>query len=550
MAGLAEILDENRRLREQLAQTNGVLKEKNEALQEKDQQLAAKDQTIEAQRIELDKREAMIEVVKARAEQLAQQLDFLTRKASGPASQRFIPETQQILPFPGDIEPPPRAPVPDDEDTDEEKAKGRRKRGGKKPRRRKREDFSHFEDRQVRCKVDPDARCAGCGGVLSVIGQAHSFRVEWVPGHFLIDDVVRDKCSCPKCPGQGVLTVPGPYALQRALCGNSLLARVLVDKYCDHLPLHRQARRMKREGFEVGTNTLSGWVKQAAALLEPVARAVRAALLGGAYLQGDDTGFPVQDGGNGRLRKGRLWAFTDQEQAFYAFTATKEGEYPAKLLSAFTGELLLVDGGSEFNRVVRELKLERAGCWSHLRKYFFEARHYHPAEVTLALGTIRDLFLIERSLAGQEAAAIRAERQARSKPLVDGFFAWVKALSSRVRPKSKLGEAVGYALNQESSLRVYLEHGELPMHNNLSELLLRQGVVGRKNWLFARSEGGAKAAATLYTLVGSCQLQGIDPQGYLVDILTHLPDHPINRVSELTPMNWRLDKERHTAAAG
>jgi len=549
MPGLAEILDENRCLREQLAQIKASLLDKDQQLQQKNESLQKKDQTIEAQRIELDLREAMLDAVKARAEELAQQLELLKQQASGPASQRFIPETQQVLPFPGDIEPPPRAPVPDDEDTDEEKPKGRRKRGGKKPRRRKREDFSHFEARPVRCKADPDTTCAGCGGVLNVIGQARSFRVEWVPGHFLIDDVVRDKCSCPKCPGQGVLTVLGPYALQRALCGNSLLARVLVDKFCDHLPLHRQARRMKREGFEVGTNTLSSWVKQAAALLEPVARAVRTALLGGAYLQGDDTGFPVQDGGNGRLRKGRLWAFTDQEQAFYAFTATKEGEYPAKLLADFTGERLLVDGGSEFNRVVRELKLERAGCWSHLRKYFFEARHYHPAEATLALGTIRDLFLIERSLAGQAAGAIRSERQARAKPLVDGFFAWVKALSPRVRPKSLLGKAVGYALNQEASLRVYLEHGELPLHNNLSELLLRQGVVGRKNWLFARSEGGAKAAATLYTLVGSCQLQGIDPHAYLVDILKKLPDHRINRVSELTPMNWRLEREDHTAAA-
>ena len=158
---------------------------------------------------------------------------------------------------------------------------------------------------------------------------------------------------------------------------------------------------MKREGFEVGTNTLSGWTCGGAKVLEIVADAVRLELLAGDYLQGDDTGLPVQDGSDGMLRKGRLWAFTDQQQVFYAFTDTKEGEHPAHLLEGFAGELLLVDGGSEFNQVVREQELLRAGCWSHLRSYFFDARHHHPVEAALALGTIRDLFMIERRLHGQ-----------------------------------------------------------------------------------------------------------------------------------------------------
>ena len=264
---------------------------------------------------------------------------------------------------------------------------------------------------------------------------------------------------------------------------------------------------------------------------------------------GDDTGFPVQDGCDGALRKGRLWAFTDQAQVFYAFTATKEGIYPAELLEGFQGELLLVDGGSEFNKVVRDQDLSRGGCWSHLRTYFFHARHHHPVEAALALGTIRDLFALEKTLRGRPPEEIRAARQERAKPLIDGFFRWVKALSSTVRPKSKLGKATTYARNQKAALRLHLEHGDLPMHNNLSELMLRQAVVGRKNWLFARSEGGADAAATIYTLVGSCMLQGIDPHEYLVDILTRLPDYPSTRVNELTPQAWRLAREAHTKAA-
>ena len=519
MTGLAEILEENRLLREALA----------------------------AKAVELAKREAMIEALKQTAEDLARELELLELKARGPASQRFVvSENQQLLRFPGDVKPPPRAPRPDDSEDAEAKDTKQRSSSGARPRRRNREDFHGLRSRKITCEAKEGSTCPGCGSVLGVIGQATSFRVEWIPGHFMVEDVIRDKCACPNCPDQGVLTVPAPYALERALCGNSLLARVTVDKFVDHIPLNRQAKRMTREGFEIGSNTLAGWIKGAGSLLGVLANAVKRNLLAGDYLQGDDTGFPVQDGEGGMLRKGRLWAFTDQEQVFYAFTPTKEGSFPTQLLDGFRGDLLLVDGGSEFNEAVREHGLERAGCWSHLRTYFFDARHHHPNEAALALTTIRDLFLIERVLHGKPPDEVLAHRRRDAAPLVDGFFDWVRALSTTVRPKSTLGDAVRYALNQENALRLHLEHGELPMHNNTSELMLRQAVVGRKNWLFARSEGGAEAAAILYTLVGSCMLQGVDPHAYLKDVFDRLPDHPVNRVDELTPLQWRRSRQGHT----
>jgi transposase len=550
MSGLAEIIDENRRLREELEAMAALVRERDEQLQEqgdqlreKDGQLREKDEQIATQATELAKREAMVESLKERAEELARKLQLIDIKRRGPASQRFVPEAQTMLPFPGDIDPPPRAPVPEDDEY--EPAPKKRRKGKKTPKRRNREDFAHMESRTMHCTASELVSADGSTKAYKVIGQSVSFRIDWVPGHFVVIDVIRDKCVEPGRPGEGVLTVPAPFALDKALCGNSLLARVLVDKFSDHVPLNRQARRMKREGFDVGTNTLSGWVCGGAKVLGVLADAVRLELLAGDYLQGDDTGLPVQDGGDGALRKGRLWAFTDQQQVFYAFTPTKEGEYPAHLLEGFAGDLLLVDGGSEFNQVVREQDLQRAGCWSHLRTYFYDARHNHPVEAALALGTIRDLFMIERRSNGRKPDQILEDRRLFAKPLVDGFFEWVKAESTVTRPKSQLGKALTYARNQEQALRLHLDHGELPMHNNLSELMLRQAVVGRKNWLFARSEGGAQAAAAIYTLVGSCMLQGIDPHEYLVDVLGKILDHPINRVGELTPRAWR-EKQGHT----
>lgn len=534
MAGLGEILDENRRLRE-------LLEEKDAALTEAESgRLEAESGRLEAEK-QVALRDAMIESLQENAEVLAQKLERIRLEQSGAKSYRHVPEQQGNLPFTGEITPPPRAPVPEPAET-EKPTFAKSKKGT--PKRRTREDLAHLPSRKVRCKASDEASCVRCGGALQVIGQSDTFRVEWIPGHFIREDVIRDKCACPTCPGEGVLTVPGPYALERTLCGNGLLSRVLVDKFADHLPLNRQAKRMGREGLEITTNTLANWVLKSAGLLKVVAQTIQRELMTGAFLQGDDTGFPVQDAGNGVLRKGRLWAFTDQTQVFYAFTETKKGTCPAKILASYQGNLLLVDGGSEFNQVVREQNLERGGCWSHLRTYFFKARHHHPGEADLALGTICDLFMIEREVHGKPPDEIVALRQQKSKELVDGFFEWVEALSTYVRPKSALADALTYARNQRETLRLFLDHGLVPMHNNLSELMLRQAVVGRKNWLFARTEGGAEAASTMYTLVGSCMLQGIDPQTYLKDILDRLPEYPSNRVHELTPAAWARQKTR------
>jgi transposase len=328
------------------------------------------------------------------------------------------------------------------------------------------------------------------------------------------------------------------------MCDDSLFARVLVDKFGDHLPLNRQADRMTREGFAINENVLSGWVRQGAPHVRLLLAALRSQVAEAATILGDDSGFPVQDGTDGKLANGRLWVFTDRRQAFFAFSRTKEGEHPTAVLKALgvEGIRLLVDGGSEYNDAVATLGLNRGGCWSHLRRYFFDAAVQHD-DAKQGLRSIHDLFMIERQLADVSDAERLAVRQQRSAPLVDGIYTWVRALGPKVRPGSKLGEAIGYAVSQEPRMRLFLAHGDVPLHNNLSELLLRQPIVGRKNWLFSGSEGGALAAADWFSLIASCRLQRVDPWKYLYDVFGRLLDYPSQRVHELTPLNWRLALE-------
>ena len=226
MPGLAEIIDENRRLREELESLATLVRERDEQLQAQGEQLAEhgeqlreKDKHIATQATELAKREAMLESLEERAEELARKLQLIDIKHRGPASQRFVPEAQTTLPFPGDIDPPPRAPEPeDDEDEDEdedEPAPKRRRKGKKTPKRRNRDAFAHIESRTMHCRASELASDDGSTKAYKVIGEAVSFRIDWVPGHFVVIDVIRDKCVEPGRPGEGVLTVPAPFALDR-----------------------------------------------------------------------------------------------------------------------------------------------------------------------------------------------------------------------------------------------------------------------------------------------------------------------------------------------
>lgn len=337
--GIASVIAENERLRLELAARDQALVERDKAIIERDAKIAA---------------------LKISNEDLAMRLDLIRIKISERRNQRYVEGADVPLPFVfAEPAPPPRLPQPEEPEAQEPRPRT--------PRARR--DLSQRlgrPKRTVRCVVDPTATCAKCHGVLRVFGTSHTYRVEWVPGHFVTLDVERERCACPKCPSEGVLVAPPPdFALPRAMCGNGLLARVLVDKFADRIPLNLQVTRMRREGEEFSTATLSGWVLLAASLLERIALAVGKRLMQSAWLQADDTGFPVQDGTDGALRKGRLWAVTDQQEVRYHFTDTKQGKHPAEFLKDFVGKLLLVDGGSEFNAAVEANGLLRAGCWSH-----------------------------------------------------------------------------------------------------------------------------------------------------------------------------------------
>lgn len=524
MPGLAEILDENTALRRELA-TLG-------------EQLAQRDELIA-------KLQAKFTALEKRATHFEEQLLLIEKRRELARAERFIADQNQPLLFEDPtVQVPPRDPELQsggDEDEDEEpRDKRRRSRGqGGHPRKGRRK--LNAQDIGLP-KVNVWAPAGDVpGGEVVATSSTTSWRVDFVPAKLMLVETHREQ----KTRADGtVWTAPEPFLLPRAMCGDGLLAHVVTEKFEDHLPLNRQAKRFAHKGLSFGTNVLSGWVRQGYKQVRSLVRALGRQVVLDQLVLSDDTGHPVQDRGDGKLRKGRLWVFTDQRQALYAFSPDKKAMRPLQILEdlGLEGGTLVADGGSEYNATETRLGLTRGGCWSHFRRYFKNAALLHE-KAKLILPTFHDLFLIERELVELSPEERLAVRQERSAPLVEGVYTFIEELGPKLRPGSLLAKACGYGLSQRSRMELFLSDGRVPLHNNLSELLLRQAVVGRKNWLFSRSSGGAEAAAGWYSLVQSAKLQGLDPGAYLYDVFKRLPSWPANRVGELTPLNWRLAVE-------
>ena len=383
--------------------------------------------------------------------------------------------------------------------------------------------------------------CPVCEGALKSIGTDKRQRVEYIPGHFIVDEAVVESGVCAVDKDHGVVTAEGPaYALPGSVLGSHLLCKIIVDKFADNIPLNRQSKRFARKGVNLGTSTLSRNVIAAAGLEVHIVEAIHDELLISPWLQGDATGLPIIIGDRGQTHNATLWVYSNGESAVFDVSMTKHGDFPAEFLNGFQG-VWLADGASDYNQAASVEGVERAGCWSHGRRYLFDARNDNLA-VGAALLMVRDLFMIERTAMLLPIDDRRGYRNTQSRPLVEQLRKWLveqKATDHVLhRPKSLFAKAVGYLDRQWARLTVFLDHPDVVIHNNRSELLLRTPVIGRRNWLFAGSPQGAIASTVHYSIVATCMMLGIDPMDYLEDVLPRLQNMKTAQVKNWTPAKW------------
>jgi transposase len=393
--------------------------------------------------------------------------------------------------------------------------------------------------------------CPACGGALRAMGEDVAEVLEYIPSRFKVIRHVRPKFSCASC--QQIVQAPAPERpIARGLAGPGLLAHVLVSKYCDHLPLHRQTQIYAREGVELDRSTLADWVGQSSALLRPLVEALRVHVLSGSKLHADDTPVPVLCPGRGTTKQGRLWTYVRDDRAsgnstpaavWFAYSPDRKGLHPRAHLKDFCGTLQ-ADGYAGFDKLYNETNpnhpIKEAACWAHVRRKFYDLQVANDSPLAkTALERIGELYGIEEQIRGQSADLRREIRQARSGPLLDALYRWFKDLLTQVSAKSELAVATRYAMSRWKALTRFIADGTVEIDNNTAERALRAVALGRKNYLFAGSDAGGERAAAIYSLVGSAKLQGLEPQAYLRHVIARIAEHPVNRIEELLP--WRVN---------
>jgi transposase len=396
--------------------------------------------------------------------------------------------------------------------------------------------------------------CPKCGGSLRPLGEDVTEVLEYVPGSFRVTRHVRPKLSCRAC--ENIAQAPAPsLPIYRGLAGPGLLAHVLVAKYCDHLPLYRQAEIYARDGIHLDRSTLADWVGQSARLMRPLVEAVGAHVMTAARVHADDTTVPVLDPGRGRTKTGRLWSYVRDDRPFggpappavlYHYSPDRKGEHPREHLMSFRG-ILQADGYAGYAGLYDQGVTE-AACWAHARRKFFDVHTTTQSPLaTEALQRVAALYRIEATIRGQLPDVRLATRAAKSAPLLAALRTWLEKTQMRVSGKSDLAGAIRYSLSRWEALTLILRDGRACIDNNAAERSMRPMCLGRKNWLFAGSDSGGERAAAAYSLIETAKLNGLDPEDYLRQVLARIADHPAKRVDALLPWNMpsvraRLDQ--------
>lgn len=390
--------------------------------------------------------------------------------------------------------------------------------------------------------------CSACGGRLRQIGQDVSEQLEYVPAHFKVIRHIRPKLACVSCQSIFQATAPS-RPIARGVAGPGLLAHVMVSKYCDHIPLYRLSGICARSGVDIDRSTMAGWIDQGDQLLDPLAAALGRYTLAASKVHADDTPVPVLEPGLGRTKTGRLWVYvrddrpagsTEPPAAWYQYTPDRKGEHPQQHLRHFRG-VLQADAYGGWGKLYASGQITEAACWAHARRpwwdLYLSTGKAEDSIAARALRRIAALYAVEKDIRGQPPDIRRAQRQARAGPLLDEMHAWLGSLVGRVSAKSELARAIGYSLTRWQALTRYRDDGHIEIENNAAERALRGVALGRGNYLFMGSDAGGQRAAAIYSLVETAKLNGLDPEGYLREVLGRIADHPINRIDELLPWN-------------
>lgn len=403
---------------------------------------------------------------------------------------------------------------------------------------------------------DEDKTCSCCQAELSAMGENTSEKLVYIPARLYVEETVRPKYVCHHCESKGenivvMMASPPPNIIPKGIATPSLLAQIITHKYYYALPLYRQESLFRQYGIELSRKTMSQWILRCADVLEPLMALLKDTLLKQKVLFADETTLTVLED---TRKKSYIWIYGcgsdkggDSDSPGIVLFDYQDGSRghscPRAYLSNYSG-YLHVDGYEAYEKTDALL----VGCLAHARRKFVDAEKSLPkgqqnkvGKIQWALSWFQKIYQIERDIKGLSTEERYRIRQEKSKPMLDTFKTWLDKSSLQVPPKSGLGMAISYCLNQWSKLTQFVKDGRLSVDNNRAERSVRPFTVGRNNWLFSNTHNGARASATLYSLIETAKANDCEPYDYFEYILREIPkldssdDH-----SHLLP--WNMPK--------
>lgn len=379
-----------------------------------------------------------------------------------------------------------------------------------------------------------------------LIGAEVSEQLDYEPAKFLRRRLVRRKYVHRQDRDVAPVVAPMPEVLlERCIAAPGLLAAIIVGKYCDHLPLYRQESIFEnRNGVYLPRASMCRWMALVADWMRPIYEIIRTGVMGGGYVQVDETPIRYLAPGHGQSKLGYLWtALSPGSDAFYHWETSRGAHCLKNVITADFRGKLQCDAYAAYPSFSKDKEgIELVACWAHARRNFYEAREHVPQRTKWILRQIGKLYAVEASLrevgAGPNLrSAIRASHSA---PIYRRIHRALVAFkkSGQHLPRSSFGKAIDYALSNWELLGAYLRDGRVEIDNNLVENAIRPTALGKKNWLFFGDADSGQRSAILYTIIECCRRRGINPFEYLRDVLTRLPHATNWTVAELTPENW------------
>ena len=393
-------------------------------------------------------------------------------------------------------------------------------------------------------EYEPQECYCHCGKKLTVLGKEDPIReLDYVPARYRRIDHVKVKKACASCRDRvytGQLP-PSVQPLERSRPGAGLLSHIIVSKYVDHMPLHRQEEILKRDGIALSRQRMSDWCAKVFELLVPLYESLWKDILNEPYIQADETSIKVQDSSKkGTLHTGYLWGALSPPSKIgcFHYAQSRAGEVPKELFKGFKG-VIQTDAYAGYNPVFLPDEVSRMACMAHIRRRFIALQKTYSTEANAIVALMAKLYAVEKETRLLSALERKQIRRKKAMPYLVKLYRYIRALRKTTLPKSLLRGALDYAWSQRHPMLQYLRDGIFEIDNNLIENQMRPVALGRKNWLFAGSHDGASRTALFYSLLDTCRLNKVNPYEWLRFVLQNIHSHPASRINELLPQNWK-----------